>query len=247
MATKSSSTNAERAADILVVLGVAPDEGLSLSEIAARVGGAKPAAHRTLVALGSRGLVQPGTRKGFYRLGPALYALARSGNTAAAVARWKPALVGVAARTGHSTYLLARAGLDAVCLDVETGPGPIQTLTSGVGGRVPLGLGPGSLAILSVLPPSLQDTLLAANAERFRQDGRISADGVRMALARMAKTGIAIDEGALIPGVAGLATGIVDPLLGPVAISQALPAASLTAETQESFRLAVADLSPASP
>ena len=63
-----------------------------------------------------------------------------------------PALARIADATGDTVFLTQRSGLDAVCLDRREGTFPIKTFTLEVGMRRPLGVGTGSLAILSALP-----------------------------------------------------------------------------------------------
>ena len=71
MVTKplSSSSNAERALDIVLALGEVGPEGLSLAEIAERMGCAKSVAHRSLVALLQKGFAEP-TGRALARITP---------------------------------------------------------------------------------------------------------------------------------------------------------------------------------
>ena len=62
--SNASSLNAERALEILLVLGEVGPEGLSLSQIVQRTGGAKSATHRSLAALLHKGFAEPTGRFG---------------------------------------------------------------------------------------------------------------------------------------------------------------------------------------
>jgi hypothetical protein len=65
------------------------------------------------------------------------------------------ALDRVAAETGDTAFLIIRSGDDSLCVDRREGAFPIKTFTVDVGVRRPLGVGAGSLAILTALPEAL--------------------------------------------------------------------------------------------
>jgi DNA-binding IclR family transcriptional regulator len=77
-----------------------------------------------------------------------------------------PALARIAEATGDTVFLTQRSGLDAVCLDRQEGTFPIKTFTLEVGMRRPLGVGTGSLAILSALSEEEIDKVVGANNVR---------------------------------------------------------------------------------
>jgi DNA-binding IclR family transcriptional regulator len=225
----SSSTNAERAASVLLVLGEAGSEGLALKDIAGRMGEQKPAVHRTLMALAKHGFVEQSQNRGNYRLGPSIYALACRQNTAAEkVRKWRPALMTLAGRLGHCIYLMERAGTDAVVLDMQMGTAPIQALTNGVGGRLPMGLGPGSASILAMQDAGTRDFILKANTDRFVQRG-VDLDMVHRMVGRAVETGYGLDLGEIIPGCGGVAMPIRERGGGTTtAISSAMPLSFLS-------------------
>lgn len=227
----ASSTNAERAADILLCLGEAGGEGASLKDIAAALGQPKPAVLRTLTALAMRGFVEQVAR-GRYRLGPSIYALAKRDNAASRdVERWRAVLMGLAERYGHAFYLVGRAGLDAVILDMAVGRAPVQTLTSGIGGRLPLGIGSGSIAILSTLTPSERRLILDSNARHFSAWG-VTQETIDELVDRAIHRGFAWDLGHYIPDCGGIAVPVRDHGAAPAhaAITLSAPASFLTPE-----------------
>lgn len=200
----STSSNAERAALVLIELGRAGEEGTSLGDLAGGLGEAKPAVHRTLTALSRHGFVETIAR-GRYRLGPAIHALARQPSAAAAtVRRWRPVLMQTAARFGHTVYLVGRAGANAIVLDMEVGSAPVQALTDGIGGRLPLGLGPGPAAILSTFDPALRDVVLASNEAAYRRHGADPAT-IRAFVEDAVTVGHARDLGLFIASCGGVA------------------------------------------
>ncbi len=205
---QSSSSNAERAAMVLLALGGAGIGGLALKDIAAGIGDAKPAVHRALVALARHGFVERAAGRGRYRLGPAIYALSRRQSSAQEkVAIWRPVLMEIAERLGATTFLTERSGLDSVVLDMHVGAMPVQMLVEGVGGRLPLGTGPGSAAILAMLDPPSRDFVLTANADRYRQRG-MEPDVVRAMVEDAAAAGHALSQGEIFPGFGGVGVPI---------------------------------------
>jgi len=174
----SSSSNVERACEIMLQLGQAGSVGVSLKDLAAAIGEAKSATHRALTALSRSGFVEGTGRRGVYRLGPAVFGLAnRPSSINELVRQFRSAVVEIAAQVGYSSYLLVRAGFDAMCVDMQEGTAFVQTLTGGVGGRVPLGIGPGSVSILASLDEPTRRAIVSHNVSRYgRYNGMSEAD-----------------------------------------------------------------------
>ena len=165
---RRSSSNVERGAEILIELGKADSAGLTLAEIAEAVGDAKSAVHRALSGLVHYGFVEQTARRGRYRLGPAIYALSAKPNSIRDVVRLlKPALIEITRQSGGSTYLLARAGTDSLCLDLEDGPLPVQSMVKTIGGRIPMGVGAASICMLAEMETKAREALIAANEPRL--------------------------------------------------------------------------------
>lgn len=80
---------------------------------------------------------------------------------------YRPMLIGISAETGLSSYLMVRAGIDSVCIDVETGSAPVQALFDGIGGRLPLGVGLGGVSILAQMDERTRDKIIEVNAPRY--------------------------------------------------------------------------------
>lgn len=165
---RRSSSNVERGAEIMIELGKSGSSGMTLAEIAEAVGDAKSAVHRALSGLVHYGFVEQTSRRGRYKLGPAIFALsARPNSVRDTVRLMKPALIEITRKTGGATYLLARAGTDSLCLDMEEGPTPTQSLVNGIGGRIPMGVGAGSVCMLAEMDARTRDALITANEHRL--------------------------------------------------------------------------------
>ena len=231
MASESSS-NVERAAEILVELGQAGPGGLSLKLLSERLANAKSATRRALVALAKRGFVEGTGKRGEYRLGPAIYGLAnRRSSISELVRSFRPAVMAVAARTGQSSYLLARAGFDAVCVDMHEGTAFVQTLTGGIGGRVPLGVGPGSVSMLAGLDPATRAAVICQNAPRYGQYNGCDVAKVERDVERALGLGYSFDISDTYADAGGVAVAIARGGAAAIAaISIAIPAAQLDPE-----------------
>ena len=166
--TRQSSSNVERGAEILIALGNAGPGGLSLTELATTTEDAKSAVHRALTGLARYGFVEQSGRRGNYRLGSTIFALSRRmPGFADLVELLRPALISISARTGSSSFLMARSGLDAVCLDMQMGPALVQPLLSGIGGRLPLGVSHAGICMLARLDRQSRETIIEINRPQY--------------------------------------------------------------------------------
>ncbi|SFZ85925.1 transcriptional regulator, IclR family [Devosia enhydra] len=229
MASESSS-NAERAGEILILLGNAGVEEMSLQALSQKLDEAKSGTRRALMALSKRGFVEPAGRYGHYRLGPAIFGLAnRATSVSEMVRRYRPAVTEVAAATEQSSYLMLRAGFDAICVDMHEGTAFVQTLTGGVGGRVPLGIGPGSVSILTLLDPPDVEGILQHNEPRFSKYNSADIAKVMRELERARSLGFSYDIGETYPDAGGVAVPIRSGRgITAAAVSIAIPASLLS-------------------
>lgn len=205
--TVASSLNAERALEILLVLGEAGAEGVGLAEIAQRTASAKSAVHRSLAALLNKGFAEAAGRYGHYRLGPAIPILAqRQERLEPQVQLIRPGMTEFARRTGFTVYLMVQAGVDAVCAEMVSRSTRRQ-FTMGVGARVPMGVAAGSLALLSMLSEENAAQIIAANAERYAMHPslrHVDAEVVTELVADARHRGYAVNMGYYLPGEGGL-------------------------------------------
>jgi len=109
-------------------------------------------------------------------------------------------LTRIAEATGDTVFLTQRSGLDSVCLDRREGAFPIKTFTLEIGMRRPLGVGTGSLAILSALSDDEIQRVVGANAARLPEYG-LNSGALLSQVKRSQKLGYALRE---VPGLAGV-------------------------------------------
>ncbi|MDR6101647.1 DNA-binding IclR family transcriptional regulator [Agrobacterium larrymoorei] len=189
---KQSSSNVERGAEILLALGNGGRAGMSLAEIAEAIGDAKSAVHRALTGLSHYGFVEQSGRRGNYRLGNAIYALAqRVPGIGDLVDLFRPALISVTAGTGISSFLMARSGFESVCLDFQLSAAPVQPLLSGVGGRLPLGIGHAGVCMIARLDKESRERILEINAPHYEM-WKLDVDTIRSEIEMFLEKGYVI-------------------------------------------------------
>lgn len=201
----------DRAFAILRLLAQAPPEGARVTQIAQSVGLTQATVHRTLQALVAQDVVEQDARTRRYRLSVGFFVLAaRAGNPMNLRDLCRPAVLRLSASMGDTIFVLARSGFDAVCLDRSEGPFPIRSFTGDIGGRIALGIGQGSLAILAFLPDAERDEVIRFNLPRIRELGMFDEVYLRTEIEQVRAQGFAARNTGLIEGMAGVAVPVCD-------------------------------------
>ncbi|WP_341523730.1 IclR family transcriptional regulator [Pseudomonas sp. G.S.17] len=196
---------------VLRCLGNCAEGGERVTQLAQQVGLSQPTTHRLLRSLMDEGMVEQDQRSKRYRLSIEFFALAaKAGNTGNLRDLVRPSLLRLSASLGDSLFLLARSGFDAICLDRSEGPYPIRTFTGDIGGRVALGVGQGSLAILAYLPEEERDTVIRYNLPRLKDFHLYDEVFLRSEVENVRRLGYAARNTGALPGMAGLAVPIFD-------------------------------------
>jgi DNA-binding IclR family transcriptional regulator len=208
---EKSISSLSRAMAIVRALAASAEDGLRVSELCKHLGLTQPTTHRLLQQLIEEGLVEQGEQTRRYRLAIDFFALAaRAGDHGGLRETCRPSLLRLGASLGDSVFLLVRSGFDAVCLDRWEGPFPIRTFTGDIGGRVPLGVGQGALAILAYLPEAEQEEVLRYNVPRLQNMGSLDEVFVRTEAARVRAQGYANTSSGVFEGMAGAAVPVLD-------------------------------------
>lgn len=196
---------------VLRCLGECDEGGERVTQLAQRVGLSQPTTHRLLRSLMEEGMVEQDLLSKRYRLSIEFFALAaKAGNTGNLRDLVRPSLLRLSASLGDSLFLLARSGFDAICLDRSEGPYPIRTFTGDIGGRVALGVGQGSLAILAFLPEDERETVIVYNLPRLKDFHLYDEVFLRSEVENVRRLGYAARNTGALPGMAGLAVPILD-------------------------------------
>lgn len=197
----SGTQSIERALTLMREIAAHNRTGSRLLDLASRTGLQRPTVHRMLKCLTLENMVQQDPDSHRYYLGPMVFEL---GLTAAPRFNLReichPAMDRIADATGDTVFLTQRSGLDAVCVDRQEGTFPIKTFTLEIGMRRPLGVGTGSLAILSALSEDEVRNVVASNTPRLPEYG-LNPTSLTAQVKRAQKLGYAVRE---MPSLAGV-------------------------------------------
>lgn len=197
----------DRLVGLLGLLGEAGGHGAQLSRLGAGLGLSASTTHRLLAALEHHGWVErvEGRR---YRLGAGMIGLVGQAADGTGLRRLcRPALARLSAESGETLFLIVRSGLNAVVVDRQAGAYVVESLTQGIGGVMPLGVGAGSAAILASQDPAEIEAILAANATRYAQFGTSLAQ-VRDRIGQIQAQGHLLSDHSLIQGLAVISLAI---------------------------------------
>ena len=197
----SGTQSIERALTLMREIAAHNRTGSRLLDLASRTGLQRPTVHRMLKCLTLENMVQQDPDSHRYYLGPMVFEL---GLTAAPRFNLReichPSMNRIAEATGDTVFLTQRSGLDSVCVDRQEGTFPIKTFTLEIGMRRPLGVGTGSLAILSALSDEEVRHVVNANAPRLPEYG-LTPSSLLAQVKRAQKLGYAVRE---MPSLAGV-------------------------------------------
>jgi DNA-binding IclR family transcriptional regulator len=198
-----------RAIEILRVLGGAA-RGAGVTEVAERLGVAKPTAHALLRTLEAGQLVAQDAETGKYRLGPALLELGNAYlETHELRARSVAWADGLASRTGEAVWVGVLSGDHVLVVHHAFRPeGAVQILE--VGAAVPWHTCALGKAIVAVLPDPERAALLRAPLPALTGATLTDAAELGEELAAARATGYAVEDGEAAIGDAGLAAPVYD-------------------------------------
>jgi IclR family acetate operon transcriptional repressor len=183
-----------RGLTLLEQLALAPD-GISLSELASRVGLAASTAHRMLRTLRGHGFAELSDATGLWRVGVRAMEVGAAflhGRDLVALAR--PALARLAELTGETSNLAVPSEHDAIYLSQVESTHPVRALAR-VGARVPLNCSGVGLALLAAMPET--ERRLRTRREFLRRCTEFSLDRPERlddALAETLRRGFALDD-----------------------------------------------------
>jgi DNA-binding IclR family transcriptional regulator len=197
----SGTQSIERALLLVREIAAHNRSGSRLLDLASRTGLQRPTVHRMLKCLTLEDMVHQDPETHRYFLGPMVFEL---GLTAAPRFNLReichPAMNRIAEATGDTVFLTQRSGLDSVCVDRQEGTFPIKTFTLEIGMRRPLGVGTGSLAILSALAEEEVKHVISSIAPRLPEYG-LTPTSLLAQVKRAQKLGYAVREMPTLAGV----------------------------------------------
>lgn len=195
-----------RAADILRSLKN-EHKGLSLGQIADRVGLPRSTVQRIVNALQAERLVMASSAEGGFRLGPELQSLAEAGriNIAETI---RPVLTALAKETGETVDLAVYRDDHMVFVDQVVGTHRLRTV-SAVGETFPLSTTANGKAALSLLADDVGAGLIARELGAQETPKRVLSDVIRE-IEQIRKAGFAFDTDEHTDGISAVGTGFKD-------------------------------------
>ena len=211
-----------RAADILRTLEAAPD-GLSLGQIAERVGLARSTVQRIVGALINEQLLTPASSNARVKLGPALVRLG-SAATSDIVPLVHPILYELARETGETVDLSTLKHNQAVFIDQVAGAHRLAAVSQ-VGTAFPMHSTANGKALLACLSPARRTELLTVPLSQDTQATKTNPNVIEEELGATLETGIAYDREEHTLGISAVGTAFLDAFDRPHAISIPVPTA----------------------
>ncbi|QTL06176.1 IclR family transcriptional regulator [Aquabacter sp. L1I39] len=193
------------------MVGRAGTAGARLSDLVVQSRLPKPTARRVLLALVRSGLLDQDEVSRRYHIGPEAFILgtlasARFGIHALSL----DGLARLARETGDTVFLSVPRDTYSVCLHREEGPFPLRTHVLQAGDRHPLGVGAGSLALLSSLPDAEVERIIVTNGEVLAQHyPAYSPERLRALVADTRLRGYAFNPGLVMAGSWGVGVAVV--------------------------------------
>lgn len=208
-----SSQTLDRAVAALRIVASARNAGVTLAEVAQKVGLTKPTVRRLLLALMENGLIEQDSASRTYFCGPETYALGILAGERFGVHRMAgDSLRRLADRSGDAALLSVQRGNETVCLAREEGTYPLRSHVLQPGDRHPLGCGASGIALLAALPDAQVEVILQHNQERLLGAyPHLSIPLIREQMRQARLLGYAFNQGLVFKGSWGVAVVVADP------------------------------------
>lgn len=196
-------------------------DGLSLGEIAARVGLARSTVQRIVAALAEEQLLIAATPKSRVKLGPALVRLARSTNIEIEQIV-HPIMESFSRKINETVDLSVVQGKSAVFVDQVLGSHRLRAV-SAIGERFPLHSSACGKALLAMQPEARLQKLLSGELERFTENTITDHEKLRAQLKQLRNGEAVEDIEEHTEGICAVGIAFADPLDRIFAISIPVP------------------------
>ena len=207
---KEGTQSIHRAILLLKAVAKANEKGFRLFQLADAVGLPVATAHRILQALVSEGLLEYDPALKSYHIGIGLYSLGNRATRFALRSKYRSCLENIARETQDSVYLIVKSGLDALCIDSIESQSTIRIMTYTIGSREPLGIGAGSLALLSFSSDEDIKSVLQANRLRYKSNNGTSLSTLKNQINTARKLGYVFNKGNYMMGINAVGAPLFD-------------------------------------
>lgn len=200
-----------RAIDILRAVAQLQRSGANLSRVARATGLNTSTSFRILRSLSEERILEYEETEKCYRIGALAYELGLAAPQEYHVQpRWRRAVEDVAKQTRLTTYLMARSNNEAVCLMCIEGSMVLRAMPVDVGQRLPLGIGAGSLAIISTLDDDEIKSILSDLKPRLATmgDHTWQPNAILERIQATRQRGFSMSTGTLAQSVTGIGIAI---------------------------------------
>ncbi len=203
------NATADHAIDVLMLFNEL-QPSLTAEKVAELLGMSRSTTYRYLLSLRSYGLLEEGAGTGEFRLGPAVFQLAR-------VARWGlglseialPVMRELVARTGETALLTRCSGEHVVCIEHVASPHNIR-LSYERGHVLSLHAGASAKIVLAYLKPAEVEAMLNSTPLLSYTEHTVTDPAVlRAQLQAIRAQGYAVSDGEVDVGVRGVAAPIL--------------------------------------
>lgn len=205
-----------RALDVARHVAQLQRSGATLARIGKATGLSRSTAFRILRALTDDRLLHFRQSDRTYHIGPLAFELGLAGGDYADLREeWRETVSAIAARTGLTSYLMARSGDEAVCLLCVQGSAAVRAIPIDVGQRVPLGIGAGGLVMLAALDDGEVRRIASNHEQSFDAfpSRTLSIEQIETRVRETRQRGFSVSQGTVASGVSGI--GVLIPDLPP--------------------------------
>ncbi|HET6829483.1 MAG TPA: IclR family transcriptional regulator [Ramlibacter sp.] len=191
-----------------VLMIVAHNPGLGVTEIARRSGNTKARTFRFLATLEQASFVQRDKDATTYSLGYIALALGLAAQEQVSLTRLADKHMGLLQEKFNETVgVLVRDGLESVAVAQRECTHELR-VQGPLGRRRPLHAGATGKVLLAFAPPEIQERVLEGELQKFTGRTIVSKTRLRQELKRIAEQGYAMSEGEIVPDVVALSAPV---------------------------------------
>jgi DNA-binding IclR family transcriptional regulator len=194
----------ERGLGVLDIFLRRDTEEIFVADVGEELGLPRSTGYRFLRALREQGYLEPGSRRGSFRLGSKVALLARHARPSLQLAEAaRPLLARLVVETRETAFVTVRAGQAALCVARAESPQPVR-LAYEEGRLMPLHAGCSAKVLLAYGPREVQEAVLSGELRAFTAATTCDPTAIRAQLARVRAAGYAISQGETDPGAAAI-------------------------------------------